>query len=66
MDRIKKNIFKVDNYLNLNFKDNYFDFFLGLGVIYINNLTDAIKCIQEIEKSFKRKKFYFSSVLHKA
>ena len=57
MDKIKKNILKVDNYLNLNFEDNYFDFVLGLGVIYVNNLTDAIRCISEIERVSNGKSF---------
>ena len=41
----------------LPFKNNYFDFVLAIGVIYALSLTDAIKCLKEINRVSKNKSF---------
>ena len=56
MKNIKKNI-KFNNHLELPYKTNYFDFVLGLGVIYALSLTDAIICLKEISRVSKRDSF---------
>ncbi|MDC0234499.1 class I SAM-dependent methyltransferase [Candidatus Pelagibacter sp.] len=57
IDDIKSNILKVENYLNLKFTDNSFDFVLAIGVVYALSLTDAISCIKEIQRVSKGKSF---------
>ena len=41
----------------LPFPDNYFDFVIGLGVIYTLNITDAITAIKEITRVSKGNSF---------
>jgi len=57
MEKIKKNIKKVDNYFNLKFQNETFDFIMALGVIYTHSLNDAIKCLKEIQRVGKGKSF---------
>ena len=57
MENVKKDIDKCENYLNLKYENNYFDFVLALGVVYTHNLTDAIKCLKEIQRVSKNKSF---------
>lgn len=57
MEEIKPNILKVENYFNLKFSDNSFDFVLAIGVVYALSLTDAIRCIKEIQRISKGKSF---------
>ena len=57
MENIKKDIKKCENYINLKYEDNYFDFVIALGVVYTHNLTDAIKCLKEIQRVSKNKSF---------
>ena len=57
MEKVKKNIKKVDNYFNLDSQDNSFDFIMALGVIYTQSLSDAIKCLKEIQRVGKGKSF---------
>jgi ubiquinone/menaquinone biosynthesis C-methylase UbiE len=57
LERVKSKITKVDNYYDLKFKDNSFDFILGLGVVYIHSLQDAIRCLKEIQRVGKGKSF---------
>jgi len=54
---IKENIKKCDNYINLEYKDKQFDFVIALGVVYTLNLTDAIRCLKEIQRVSKGKSF---------
>ena len=53
---IKKNIIH-SNFINLPFKSNYFDFIIAIGPVYSLNLTDAIKCLKEINRVGKGKSF---------
>ena len=57
LDDIKSNILKVENYINLKFNNNSFDFVLAIGVVYALSLTDAILCIKEIQRVSKGKSF---------
>ena len=57
MKSVKKNIKKVHNYTNLNFKSNSFDFVLALGVVYEHGLDGAIKCLKEIQRVSKGRSF---------
>jgi len=57
IEEIKPNIIKVENYFNLNFDDNSFDFVLAIGVVYALSLTDAISCIKEIQRISNGKSF---------
>ena len=57
MESIKKNIIN-SNYTNLkHFNDNSFDFIYAAGVIYALNITDAIKCLKEINRISKNNSF---------
>ena len=56
-----KNVEKVSNFLNLDFKDKTFDFIMALGVIYTHTLNDAIKCLKEIERGAKQ--FYYFGII---
>lgn len=53
---IKKKI-KFSNYINLPFKNNFFDFVIAIGPVYSLNLSDAIKCLKEINRVGKGKSF---------
>ena len=57
MGSVKKYIKKTDNYLRLEFEDNKLDFVIALGVVYVQNLKDAIKCLKEIQRVSKGKSF---------
>ena len=35
------------------YKNNHFDFLIAIGVVYALNLSDAIKCIKEINRVSK-------------
>jgi len=54
---VKKNITKVENYLHLSYENNSFDFVMGIGAIYTQNLNDAIKSLKEIQRVGKGKSF---------
>ena len=56
LPNVKKFIFK-SNFLELPFKKNYFDFIIAIGPIYTLNLSDAIKCLNEIRRVGKGKSF---------
>lgn len=57
MDNIKKNLKKVNNYYDLDIRDNSYDFIIAIGVVYTYSLSDAIKCLKEIERIGKGKSF---------
>ena len=57
MSDVKKFIKKTNNYLQLNFEDNKFDFVMALGVVYTHNLSDVISCLKEIQRVSKGKSF---------
>ena len=52
-----KDFIKKDSFTKLPFKDNEFDFVIAIGVVYSLNLTDAIKCLKEIQRVSKGKSF---------
>ena len=52
-----KSFIKYSNKIDLNFSDNFFDFVIAIGVVYSLNLTDAIKCLKEIQRVSKGKSF---------
>ena len=57
MEAVRSNIIK-SNYLELKmFEDNYFDFVYATGVVYSFNISDAIKCLKEINRISKNKSF---------
>ena len=56
MTSVKSKIYFSDP-TELPFKTNYFDFVLAIGVIYALNLTNAIKCLKEINRVSKKKSF---------
>ena len=47
----------TENYLNLNYVENEFDFILALGVVYCQNISDGIKILKEIQRVGKGKSF---------
>jgi hypothetical protein len=53
---IKKDLI-FSNFVNLPFKNDYFDFVLAIGPVYSLNLTDALKCLKEINRVGKGKSF---------
>ena len=57
MENVKKNIKKCENYLQLKYEENQFDFVLALGVVYALNLTDAMQCLKEIQRVSKGNSF---------
>ena len=57
IENVKQYIKKCENYINFHFKNNKFDFILALGVVYTHDLTNAIKCIKEIQRVSKGKSF---------
>ncbi|MBA1339394.1 MAG: Methyltransferase domain-containing protein [Pelagibacterales bacterium] len=57
LDEVKKNITLVQNYNNLKFEDNKFDFIIGLGIIYTLTIDSAFKTLKEIERVGKGKSF---------
>ena len=57
MENVKQYVEKCDNYFNLKFEDNRFDFVLALGVVYTHNLTNAIRCLKEIQRISKGNSF---------
>ena len=56
MKNIKKNIY-LSEPTKLPFKNNYFDFVLAIGVVYGLSLTNAIKCLKEINRVTKNFSF---------
>ena len=54
---IKNNIKYCNNYTNLNYNDEEFDFIIALGVVYTHNIQDAIRCLKEIQRVGKGKSF---------
>jgi len=54
---VKKKIKFVDNYRELNFEDNFFDFILCIGVTYTLNLPDIIKFLNEFVRVGKKNSF---------
>ncbi len=50
MKNIQSNIIQVDNFSTIPHANNSFDLVLAIGVVYCLTLTDAIKCIKEIER----------------
>ena len=56
LKKIKKNIQFCDPF-NLPYRKNYFDFVLAVGVVYTLNLTDIIKCLNEIQRVSKDSSF---------
>ena len=64
MEAVRSNIIK-SNYLELKmFEDNYFDFVYATGVVYSFNISDAIKCLKEINR-ISKKKFHYISIIYK-
>jgi hypothetical protein len=57
MKNVKRNIKKVEDYTKLNFKTNYFDFVIALGVVYEYDLTRAISTLKEIQRVSKGNSF---------
>lgn len=57
MESVKKDIKKVSNYYNLDIKDDSYDFIIAMGVVYTYSLSDAIKCLKEIQRIGKGKSF---------
>ena len=53
----KENIKYCNNYTDLEYGDSEFDFIFALGVVYTHNLTNAIKCLREIQRVGKGKSF---------
>ncbi len=53
MKSVKKFIIKGNQERLKLYKKNHFDFLLAIGVVYALNLTDAIKCIKEINRVSK-------------
>ena len=53
MVNVKQDIKKCENYLKLEYENNYFDFVIALGVVYTHNLTDAIKCLKQMQRVSK-------------
>jgi len=53
----KENIKYCNNYTDLKYGDSEFDFIFALGVVYTHNLTNAIKCLREIQRVGKGKSF---------
>lgn len=56
VDDVKDKIV-LSNPTQLPFNDNYFDFVLGLGVIYTLNIGEAIKALREIIRVSKKNAF---------
>ena len=52
-----KNFINYSDKINLEFEDNFFDFVIAIGVVYSLNLSDAIKCLKEIQRVSKGKSF---------
>ena len=52
-----KSFINYSDKINLEFKDNFFDFVIAIGVVYSLNLTDSIKCLKEIQRVSKGKSF---------
>lgn len=44
-------------YTELPYADHVFDLVIAIGVVYIFNLTDAVKCLREIQRVSKGKSF---------
>ena len=57
MESVKKNVKKCDGYLKLEFGEKEFDFVIAIGPVYAPNLTDAIQCLKEIQRTSKGKSF---------
>ena len=53
----KENIKYCNNYTDQEYGDSEFDFIFALGVVYTHNLTNAIKCLREIQRVGKGKSF---------
>ena len=53
----KENIKYCNNYTDLEYGDSEFDFIFALGVVYTHNLTNAMKCLREIQRVGKGKSF---------
>lgn len=56
MEKVKPFI-KFHDEINLKFKDNFFDFVIAIGTVYSFNLSDAIRCLKEIQRVSKGKSF---------
>ena len=56
VDDVKDKIV-LSNPTQLPFNDNYFDFVLGLGVVYTLNIGEAIKALREIIRVSKKNAF---------
>ena len=56
VDEVKDKIV-LSNPTQLPFNDNYFDFVLGLGVVYTLNIGEAIKALREIIRVSKKNAF---------
>lgn len=52
-----KRFVKKSSFIDLPYKDNYFDFVIAIGPVYSLNLSDAIKCLKEIKRVGKGKSF---------
>jgi len=57
MPDIRENIKYCDTYTKLDYNDKEFDFIVALGVVYIHNIQDAIRCLKEIQRIGKGKSF---------
>jgi hypothetical protein len=56
MESVKSFILK-SHFVDLSFKTGEFDFVIAMGVVYSLNLTDAIRCLKEIQRVGKGKSF---------
>ena len=56
INTVKKNILMADP-INLPFPDSYFDFVIGVGVVYSLTISDAVLALKEIIRVSKNKSF---------
>jgi len=56
-DKSIRKYIKKNNFYQLPYKNNEFDFVIALGPVYSLNLIDAIKCLKEIKRVSKGKSF---------
>jgi ubiquinone/menaquinone biosynthesis C-methylase UbiE len=52
-----KQFLKINSFVDLPFQDCSFDFIIAIGPVYSLNLSDAIKCLKEIQRVGKGNAF---------